>query len=142
MGMRRLLLLQQRRQDPLAALCDSEHAVKKFVAGAWARPGRWCAGAQTGVRAGPTMRQRYPHCFQRQIDNGTDCMDIHTHRAPIAYRTGKGRKQNIPIGPCLIESLGQPSVDVVWGEDGERSAALPMAEVEAAQQQGHLVLLD
>jgi hypothetical protein len=73
-------------------------------------------------------------------------MELNTHRAritaPIAYRTGKGRKQNIPVGPCLVESMGQPSVDVIWGQHGQCSAALPSAEVVAAQQQGHLVLLD
>ncbi len=73
-------------------------------------------------------------------------MDITTHRAritgPIAYRAGTGRKQNIPIGPCLVESLGGRSIDIIWGERGQSSVALPIEEIEAAQDQGHLLLLD
>ena len=73
-------------------------------------------------------------------------MDITTHRAritgPIHYRAGTGRRQNIPIGPCLVESLGGRSIDIIWGERGQSSVALPMEEIEAAQDQGHLVLLD
>jgi hypothetical protein len=34
------------------------------------------------------------------------------------------------------------SVDIIWGTLGQRSAALPVEEIEAAQEQGHLVLLD
>jgi hypothetical protein len=87
-----------------------------------------------------------PSQLQCQMPGVTAGMDIHTHHAritaPIAHRTGKGRKQNIPVGPCLIESMVSPSIDVIWGEQGERSAALPSAEVEAAQHHGQLVLLD
>ena len=73
-------------------------------------------------------------------------MDIETRRAriigPVAYRAGSGRKQNIPLGPCLIESLGGPSVDIIWGARGQSSAALPLDEIKTAQDQGHLLLLD
>ena len=73
-------------------------------------------------------------------------MDITTHRAriigPISYRAGTGRKQNIPIGPCLVESLGGRLIDIIWGARGQSSAALPIEEVKAAQDHGHLVLLD
>lgn len=73
-------------------------------------------------------------------------MDMTTHSAritgPIAYRAGSGRRQNIPVGPCLVESLGSPSVDIIWGTRGQSSVALPLAEIKAAQDQGHLVLLD
>ncbi len=69
-----------------------------------------------------------------------------THRAritgPIAYLSGSGRKQNIPIGPCLVERLGGRSIDIIWGTRGQSSVALPVEEIEAAQDQGHLVLLD
>jgi len=68
------------------------------------------------------------------------------HRAritgPVAYRSGSGRKQNIPIGPCLVEGLGSRCVDIIWGQRGQNSVALPVAEVEAAQDHGHLVILD
>ena len=73
-------------------------------------------------------------------------MDITTHRArivgPVSYRAGTGRRQNLPIGPCLVESLGGRSIDIIWGSRGQSSVALPVEEIEAAQDQGHLVLLD
>ena len=73
-------------------------------------------------------------------------MDVITHHArivgPVTYRAGTGRRQNIPIGPCLVESIGGRSIDIVWGTRGQSSAALPIEEVEAAQDHGHLVLLD
>lgn len=73
-------------------------------------------------------------------------MDLTTRRAritgPVSYRCGNGRKLNIPIGPCLVESLGGRSIDIVWGARGQSSVALPVEEIEAAQDRGHLVLLD
>jgi len=73
-------------------------------------------------------------------------MTITTHRAritgPVSYRAGTGRKQNIPIGPCMVESMGGRSVEIVWGARGQSSVALPVEEIEAAQEHGHLVLLD
>jgi hypothetical protein len=73
-------------------------------------------------------------------------MDITTHRArvtgPIAYRAGSGRLQNIPIGPCMVESIGGRSIEIVWGTRGQSSVALPAEEIAQAQDHGHLVLLD
>ncbi len=73
-------------------------------------------------------------------------MDITTHCAriiaPIFYRAGSGREKNIPIGPCLVEGIGRRSIDIIWGASEQRSAALPVEEFEAAQDHGHLVLLD
>ncbi len=73
-------------------------------------------------------------------------MDITTRRArvtgPIAYLTGSGRKQNIPIGPCLVECLGGRSIDIIWGARGQSSVALPIEEIKAAQDDGYLVLLE
>ncbi len=73
-------------------------------------------------------------------------MNISTHRAritgPVPYLSGSGRRQNIPIGPCMVECAGGRSVDIVWGTRGQSSVALPVEEIEAAQDQGHLVLLD
>ena len=73
-------------------------------------------------------------------------MDMTTHRAritgPVAYLAGGGRKQHIPIGPCLVESLGGESIDIIWGTRGQSSVALPAKEVEAAKNHGHLVILD
>jgi len=73
-------------------------------------------------------------------------MDMTTRRAritgPITYLAGSGRKQNIPLGPCLVESLGGHSVDIIWGTRGQSSVALPVEEVKAAHEHGHLMLLD
>lgn len=73
-------------------------------------------------------------------------MDITTHSAritgPVSYLAGSGRRQNIPIGPCLIESLGGQSFDIIWGARGQSSVAVPVEEIEAAQDHGHLVFLD
>jgi len=73
-------------------------------------------------------------------------MDISTRCAritgPVSYRAGTGRKQSIPIGPCLVESIGGPSIDIIWGARGQSSVALPVKEIEAAQHHGHLVFLE
>jgi hypothetical protein len=61
---------------------------------------------------------------------------------PVSYAAGSGRRQLIPIGPCLVERWGGQLVDIIWGVRGQSSVALPEAEVQAAQDQGHLVLLD
>lgn len=73
-------------------------------------------------------------------------MDITTHRAritaPVNYLSDSGRRQNIPIGPCLVERLSGHLIDVVWGARGQSSVALPVEEIEAARDSGRLVLLD
>ncbi len=73
-------------------------------------------------------------------------MDITTRRAritgPIAYRVRSGREQHIPMGPCLVEGLGRQFTDIIWGARGQRCVALPLEKVQAAQSQGHLVLID
>lgn len=61
---------------------------------------------------------------------------------PVPYRAGNGRMQKIPLGPCLVESLGGRSIDIIWGSRGQSSVALPVEEIEAARDGGHLVLLD
>lgn len=45
-------------------------------------------------------------------------------------------------GPCPVESLGGRSIDIVWGTRGQSRVALPVEEIEAARNDGHLVLLD
>jgi hypothetical protein len=73
-------------------------------------------------------------------------MNISTHRArvtgPISYLAGSGRRQRIPIGPCLIENMGGHAIDVIWGQRGQSSVALSIEEIESAKSNGHLVLLD
>ena len=61
---------------------------------------------------------------------------------PVAYTTDDGKTANIPIGPCLIEQIDDRLVDIIWGANGQRSAALPLEDVEAATGHGNLVLLD
>lgn len=69
-----------------------------------------------------------------------------SHRArvtgPITYVAGSGRRQKIPIGPCLVQSLGGRCIDIIWGARGQSSVALPIEEIAAAQDHGHLVILD
>jgi hypothetical protein len=61
---------------------------------------------------------------------------------PVPYLAGSGRRCNIPMGPCLLESNGDRLVDIIWGTRGQMSAALPSEEVQAAQEQGNLLVLD
>jgi hypothetical protein len=61
---------------------------------------------------------------------------------PVAYVATSGKQLNIPLGPCLVEREGDQLVDIIWGAQGQNSAALPVAELESAEDSGYLVLLD
>ena len=69
-----------------------------------------------------------------------------THNAritgPVPYATPDGKNRTIPVGPCLVEQMDERLVDIIWGRNGERSAALPLEQVEAEKESGRLVLLD
>jgi len=41
-----------------------------------------------------------------------------------------------------VEQLDGRSVDIVWGESGDKTAALSFEALEAAEDRGHLVVLD
>jgi len=73
-------------------------------------------------------------------------MSITTQHAritgPVSYLAGSGQMQRIPIGPCLVECVQGRSIDIIWGDRGQSSAALPIEQIEAAQDSGHLLLLD
>lgn len=73
-------------------------------------------------------------------------MTITTHSAritgPVTYFAESGQQHHIPMGPCLVEHEGGRSVDIIWGEQGQSSAALPVEALTAAQASGTLVLLD
>ena len=73
-------------------------------------------------------------------------MSISTHTAritgPVTYVAANGRRMSIPLGPCVVERVDGALTDIVWGTRGQSSAALPSEDVQAAQDQGHLVLLD
>lgn len=68
----------------------------------------------------------------------------HTARitGPIPYLSTGGKRANIPLGPCLVEELEDDALDIIWGPLGERSTVLPAQAAEAAEESGHLVLLD
>jgi len=61
---------------------------------------------------------------------------------PVPYQAANGTRHHIPLGPCLLERLDDRLIDIIWGASGQRSTALPVAEVEAAQGTGSLILLD
>ena len=62
--------------------------------------------------------------------------------APMPYVALGGRKQSIPVGPVLIESFGNRSIDIVWGTDGQNFVSLPLEVIETARDDGKLILLD
>lgn len=61
---------------------------------------------------------------------------------PVHYFGVEGREAVIPLGPCLVEQLNGRSVDIVWGESGDETAALSVEALEAAEDNGHLIVLD
>ena len=61
---------------------------------------------------------------------------------PLHYLGAGGSEALIPLGPCLVEQLGGRSVDIFWGESGDRTAALTFETLEAAEDRGHLVVLN
>ncbi|MEO8526675.1 MAG: hypothetical protein ABI460_18250 [Caldimonas sp.] len=61
------------------------------------------------------------------------------HGASALPGEGSRRRQ---LGPCLIEQLDGRSVDIWWGESGDETAALSFEALEAAEEQGHLVVHD
>ena len=73
-------------------------------------------------------------------------MAITTHSAritgPVRYRGEGGSQHVIPLGPCLVEQVDDRSIDIIWGASGQSSAALTVAALKAAHQDGNLVLLD
>jgi hypothetical protein len=73
-------------------------------------------------------------------------MTFTTHSAritgPVPYQGANGVEHHIPLGPCLLERLDDRLIDIIWGASGQRSAALPVEAVAAAQDTGNLVLLD
>jgi hypothetical protein len=73
-------------------------------------------------------------------------MQITTHIAritgPLAYLAAGGKMHHIPIGPCLLERTDDGSIDVIWGANGQSSAALPVTVIKAAHDDGLLQLVD
>ncbi len=71
-------------------------------------------------------------------------LTMHTGRVttPVRYVAEDGRRHTIPRGPCLIEKLEGPVVEVIWGAKGQNCTTLALHEVESAESRGDLVLLD
>ncbi len=61
---------------------------------------------------------------------------------PVHYSGEGGHDALIPLGPCLVEQLDGRSVDIVWGESGDRTAAVSFKAIETAENKGHLIILD
>jgi hypothetical protein len=61
---------------------------------------------------------------------------------PVHYRSAGGSEALIPLGPCLVEQLDGRSVDIFWGDIGDKTAAMSFEALEAAEDRGHLVVLD
>ena len=61
---------------------------------------------------------------------------------PVHHLGAGGSEALIPLGPCLVEQLDARSVDISWGESGDKTAALTFEALEAAEDRGYLVVLD
>jgi len=59
----------------------------------------------------------------------------------VSYGLAGGAKRVIPLGPCLLEEVDAQMIDIVWGADGQSSAALPVEDVKAAKDAGNLLML-
>ncbi|MEO7337705.1 MAG: hypothetical protein ABIV63_14095 [Caldimonas sp.] len=61
---------------------------------------------------------------------------------PVHYLDARGNENLIPLGPCLVEQLDGRLVDICWGDCGDKTAALTFEALEAAEDEGHLVVFD
>jgi hypothetical protein len=61
---------------------------------------------------------------------------------PVHYSGEGGDDAVIPLGPCLVEQIDGRSVDIFWGKSADERAALSFEALEAAEDNGHLVVLD
>jgi hypothetical protein len=62
--------------------------------------------------------------------------------SPISYEKSNGKKGTIPSGPCIVEQIDEDRIDIVWGDKGQRSTSLNIAEIAAAAREGSLIFLD
>jgi hypothetical protein len=69
---------------------------------------------------------------------------IHSGRitGPVHYLAAGGSNDVIPLGPCLVEQVDGRSVDIFWGESGDKTAVLSFQALEAAEGCGSIVVLD
>ena len=71
-------------------------------------------------------------------------LTVHSARitSPVSYLAEDGQHHAIPKGPCLIEKMEGPVVEVIWGAKGQNCTMLALHDVERAEARGDLVLLD
>lgn len=62
--------------------------------------------------------------------------------APFSYLAPDGARRAIPKGPCLVEKMEGPRVEIVWGAQGQNSTALSLDEAALAESRGQLMRLD
>jgi hypothetical protein len=60
----------------------------------------------------------------------------------VEYTAHGGKRSHIPLGPCLVEQGDDEQVDIIWGAKGQNSTALPVEQLQTAEETGRLVLLD
>jgi hypothetical protein len=65
-----------------------------------------------------------------------------TLKSPLPYRQPDGRGADIPPGPCLVESLAGGLAIVIWGDEGEFSAAMTTKELDEALAKRDLLFSD
>ncbi len=61
---------------------------------------------------------------------------------PVHYTGEGGDDTVIPRSPCLVEQVDGRSVDIFWGEGADERAALSFEVLAAAEDNGHLLVLD
>jgi hypothetical protein len=65
-----------------------------------------------------------------------------TVRRPLRYPQPGGGSADIPPGPCLVEALTDGTALIVWGDEGEFSAVIPLTAMQQAVRMHHVLLLD
>jgi hypothetical protein len=65
-----------------------------------------------------------------------------TVRRPLRCPQPGGGSADIPPGPCLVEALTDGTALIVWGDEGEFSAVIPITAIQEAVCMHDLLLLD
>lgn len=59
---------------------------------------------------------------------------------PVSLFRGRGSRRSHSL--CLVEQVDGRSVDIFWSESGDKTAAMSFEALEAAEEDGPLILLD
>jgi hypothetical protein len=65
-----------------------------------------------------------------------------TIRRPLRCPQPGAGSADIPPGPCLVEALRDGTALIVWGDEGEFSAVIPLADMQRAVRTQDLLFLD